>query len=155
MMVYDVYSGGNNFIQGFTVFSLGTILFFLITSAYMITRILTNTNIIADVLEKFVENEIAKTKNNPLQNFPGIIQISKIDEQGNISPVSDSTNSNPDFSRMHSEIINNLFKKPFATKKELEVMTLEELNKEKEEAIEKQDYERAARIRNIIDEKFK
>ena len=168
MMVVDFYTGGGKMMQGFEVFTLGAILFFVCSTAYIVTKILASTEVIVDTLTKFVEHEISKTKINPLQSlfgglgsmaFPGqtTIKIGSIDEDGNITPLDETKfSSKDDFIKYRNSILSEAFgQKPADIKKKLEDMTIEELKEEEKKAVDKQNFELAAAIINIIEEKKK
>jgi hypothetical protein len=171
IMAYDLYSGGSQFMHGFTVFSLGAILFFVSTTAYIATKILTNTDILADSMIKFFEHEMGKEEAglgmNPLQalfgkmgmGLPGMgagsIKMARMDEDGNITPLGEKTFSS------HEELIKHrdeLLQKAFGAKpgkKDIKEMSLEELEVERQQAVDSQKFELAAAIRDLIEEKKK
>ena len=112
-----------------------------------------------EVLDNLVSNEINKqqaNKQNPftamfngLSGIPGItsIKLAKMDEEGNIHSVSDANPSNL------GDVIRSLTTLPGG--KKLEDMNVDELNVELKKEIKKQDYEQAAKIRDLITEKKK
>lgn len=141
IMLVDLYTSGENFMQGFTVFFLGTICFFVCTIAYICTKISSSLEIISDSL---IRNQFESLKDmfstqSTLTNSPQI-QVTNI-EDGALS----------------EELLRVLFGKGKAAtaKKELVDMTLEELEIEKNKAIDSQDYEKCAHIRQLIEEKNK
>lgn len=172
-MIYDIYSGGNNFMQGFTIFSLGSILFLAGTTSYIVTKTLTNTEVLADVLARFIENEMRKEDGsiqNPIQslfgnlfgpgNLPGIpgqgtIRMATIDKDGNFKDLGEEKFSSPEeFLKHRNDILNRAFGgKQEQDKKKFEDMTLEELRTEEKQAVESQSFELAAALRDLINEK--
>ena len=153
-MIYNLYSG-TNLLTGFIVFSLGSILFALLSIAYMISKILTSTAVTVDILENIFKNKIEKDLNNKntlsdLFNKFGAniteIKIAKIDEEGNLSSV-----ENQNIPGL-VELIKELNNGPIGEIK-LEDMNIEELNYELKKDLDKQSYERAAKIRDLIQEK--
>ena len=60
IMVMDLYTGGDDFMQGFTTFCLGTILFFVCVIAYICTKINDNLSAITDSMIKFFDFEMNK-----------------------------------------------------------------------------------------------
>ncbi len=174
IMAYDAYSGGPNFTHGFNVFCLGTILFFVTISSYMITKILTSTSIIADVMTKFIEHEMTKTVNQPENPFTklfgglgnnglpgfgatGTLSISSLDEDGTITPLGETNFTNAeDLIKNRDEILNRAFgPKSGIQKKDINDMTIDELQAEEQLAISQQDFELAAAVRDLVLEKTK
>jgi len=161
IMAYDLYSGGPNFMKGFTVFCLSTTLFFSTTVAYMITKIITNTDTIAESLIRLVEHvEQNQQPINPLQALlgkfgiqsmtgPGTIKTSIFKSDGTITPLEEKTfNSNKE----RDEIILKAFSsKP--GKKSIHEMTITELKDEEKKAVDSQDFELAIAIRDLMNEK--
>jgi hypothetical protein len=175
-MIYDLYSSGPNFMQGFTIFSLSSILFLVSVTAFIATKILTNTEIMADVMAKFVAHEMKKEMSgggNPLQQFlqnlgmgggfPGMpnisgsIKMASVDEDGNITPLGEKEFKNPEeFLKYRNEILQKAFgKNPTKTKKKFEEMSIQELESEEQKAIDSQNFELAAAVRDLIKEKRK
>lgn len=177
IMIYDLYSDGPNFMQGFTVFSLSSILFLVSITSFIVSKVLTNTEVIADVLSRFMAHEMKKelaAGGNPLhqlfQNlgmgggFPGMpgqmkgsIKMTGMDEDGNIIPLGEREfNSPEEFIKHRNEILANAFgKHPGGAKKKFEDMTIQELESEEQKAIDSQNFELAAAVRDLIKEKRK
>lgn len=170
IMIYDLYSGGSNFMQGFNIFCLGSILFLVSVTSYMITKTLTNTEILADVMSKYIANEMAKEMKvniNPLQQlfgggFPpgmnmgtGSIKLSSIDKDGNITPLGEREFNNPEeLLKYRNEILNKAFgAKP--GKKQIQDMSTEELKEEEKKAVDNQQFELAAAIRDVLNRRLK
>jgi hypothetical protein len=165
IMVYNLYTGGPGFMHGFEVFCLSAILFFTSTTAYIATKILTNTDVIADSMIKFFEHEMRKEEvgMNPLQalfgkmGLPGMgagsIKMARMDEDGNITPLGEKTVSSPEELIKHRD---ELLFKAFGAKpgkKDIKEMSLEELEIERQQAVDSQKFELAAAIRDLIEEK--
>lgn len=153
--------------HGFTVFTLSAILFFASTTAYIVTKILTNTDILADSMVKFLEHEMDKEDSgvNPLQalfgkmGLPGMgagsIKMARMDEDGNITPLGEKSFSSPEELIKHRD---ELLAKAFGSKpdkKKIQDMSLEELQAEEIKAVGAQDFELAAAIRDLMEEKKK
>jgi len=173
MMVIDIATNGHNLIKGFEVFSLSMILLFVTITSYITTKILTGTDVLVDVMTRFLDNEISKSNKNPINNsiqslfsnlgglggFQGTtsIQIGKMDEDGNITPMDEQTfSSTEEFMKHRDEILAKAFgHKPTEVKKKLADMSVEELKVEEKKAVDKQDFELAAAIVNLIEEKKK
>lgn len=155
-MVYNFYLG-TPILNGFIVFCLGSILFISIIIAYMVSKVMTSTTVMVDVLENLLNNEIEKKTDNTnpfssLLNGLGAsitsIKIGKIDEDGNITSIGDQSVSGLE------EVMKNLnLNVNPITEKKLEDMTIKELQGELDKDIAKQSYERAAKIRDLIQEK--
>lgn len=138
IMLVDLYNSGENFMQGFTVFFLGTICFFVCTVAYICTKISASLEIISDSLIRNQFESLKDMFSTPTQNQPHI-QVTNI-EDGALS----------------EELMKVLFGgKVKSPKKELADMTLEELEIEKNKAIDSQDFEKCAYIRELIEDKTK
>lgn len=154
IMAYSLYSG-TNLLTGFIIFCLGSILFSSIVIAYMVSKILTSTTVMVDALENLVVNEIEKHTNinpfsalfNNVGGMPTIssIKIARMDEEGNMTSLDDQDQN---LSGLEG-IIKSLSVNPIV-EKTLEEMTIEELNAELKKDLEGQGYERAAKIRDII-----
>jgi len=169
MMVIDIATSGHNLIKGFEVFSLSMILLFVTITSYITTKILTGTDVLVDVMTRFLDNEISKSNKNPINNsiqslfsnlgglggFQGTtsIQIGKMDEDGNITPMDEQTfHSTEEFMKHRDEILAKAFKN---NSKKLEDMTINELREEEKKAVNMQNFELAASIVNLINEKSK
>jgi hypothetical protein len=169
IMIYDIYSDGPNFMKGFELFSLSSILLLVTVSAYMLTKVLTASEVMANIMGKYLQNEmvkeieknIANPQTNPLAaffgmgNFPGqgTIKMATMDEHGNIVPLGERTFSSPEELIKHrNDILNNAFGN---APKKLEDMTIEELKAEEKKAVENQEFELAACIVNLIQERAK
>jgi hypothetical protein len=92
-----------------------------------------------------------------MPGMSGSIKMSSIDEEGNITPLGEKEFSSPEeFLKYRNEILQKAFgKKPGSTKKKFEEMTVSELEAEEKKAIETQDFELAAAVRDLIKEKKK
>ena len=169
IMVNALYTSGPNFMQGFQIFCLGSILFLIAVTSYIVTKILTNTEFLAEVLTKMVAKEINKAEGNinPLQamfgqmgNMPpgmGTFKVARMDEDGNITPIGESKFSTPEELMKHRhEILAKAFGyKPENVKKKFEDMTLAELESEEKKAVDGQQFELAAALRDLIEERKK
>lgn len=164
IMIYDLLSGGDNFMQGFTVFSLSATLLLVTVIAYMVSKLMTASQKIADVLEKTLQDEMNHehpSTFNPLEAFfrmgafpgQGTIKMATIDENGNFIPLGEKQFSS------HEELIkhrNDILSKSFQNApKKLEDMTNEELKQEEKKAVDSQNFELAACIVNLIQERTK
>lgn len=158
IMVYSLYAGNSSFFTGFITCCLGAILFLSTMTVYMVSKILSSSSVIVEVLDNLVSNEINKQSaqsNNPFQSMfnglsgmPGItsIKVAKMDEDGNIQSVSDSNVSGLE------EVLKSLTA-GIKGEKKLEDMTIEELDSELNKEIARQGFERASKIRDLITEK--
>ena len=175
IMIHDAVDGGGEFMKGFTLFSLGTIMFICTSIAYLVTKAIANTEKIADALADLISHTIDKEAQaaggfnpsgiNPLMDlfkqFPGsnigstTINVSSIDEEGNISPMMTKTFDNPEEFLKHRD---EIFAKAFGTqpkdaKKKIDDMSIEELKIMEKEAVESQNFELATAIRDCIKQK--
>lgn len=174
IMVHDVITGGNEFMKGFTLFSLGTLIFICTSIAYLVTKTIANTekiaNALADLIDHTLDKEAQaaggfKMPGNPLMDlfkkFPGMnmgsttINVSSIDEEGNISPMMTKTFDNPeDFLKHRDEIFAKAFgTQPKDAKKKIDDMSIEELQEKEKEAADAEKWELAAAYRDAIDRK--
>jgi len=175
---YMIDSSINNtgeFMRGFTLFSLGAILFITTSIAYLVTKAIANTEKIADSLTKLMEYFIEKdstervrsslfppNSKNPLmdlfKDFPGgqfgstTVNISAIDEDGNVSPLTTKSFDNiEDFFKHRDEIIAEAFgTKPKDVKKKLDEMSIEELKEKEKQAANEEQWDLAAAYRDAI-----
>lgn len=163
IMIYDLIVPGPNFMMGFNIFCMSTILFFVAITAYMVTKLLTSTELIADVLTSLIENELAKEQKNtnPFQAMlnnlglpgSGSVKVARIDKDGTITPLTEGNFSNADeMVKQRDEILTRFFG---ATpgKKDIKNMTLEELQEEEKAAVAAQNFELAAAIRDVMKNK--
>ena len=132
IMIHDLIVPGPNFMMGFNIFCLSTILFFVTITSYIVTKVLTTSELMADVLTSLVENELAKSQknSNPIQTMlnnmgfsgPGSgtsVQIARIEKDGTVTPITDDN-----IIKKRDEILNQFFgAKP--GKKDIKDMTLE------------------------------
>jgi hypothetical protein len=174
IMIHDVISGGNEFMKGFTLFSLGTLIFIGTSIAYLVTKTIANTEKIANALADLIDHTLDKdaqaagvfnTGPNPLMDlfkkFPGMnmgsttINVSSIDEEGNISPMVTKTFDNPeDFLKHRDEIFAKAFgTQPKDAKKKIDDMSIEELQTKEKEASDAEKWELAAAYRDAIKRK--
>lgn len=162
IMAYDLYSGGPNFMQGFIVFCLGATLFFSASIAYIVTKTFNNTDTISDSLIKLLEflNESNQPPANPLQDLfskfgmgmPGLngtIKTSIMNEDGTITPLGEKTFSS-------NQERDDIIFKAMGTRpgmKDFKDMTIPELQAEEKKAVDSQNFEVAAAIRDLMNEK--
>lgn len=176
LMIASAVNHTNDFMTGFTLFSLGTLIFLGVSIAYLITKAQASINIIADALADFIDHTLDKeaaeatggfrVPANPLMDllkgkFPGVnfgqttINVSSVDEEGNISPMMTKTFDNvEDFFKHRDEIIAQTFgTQPKDVKKQIDDMTIEELQEKEKEAAAAQKFELAAAFRDAINRK--
>lgn len=142
IMVMDLYTGGDDFMQGFTTFCLGTILFFVCVIAYICTKINDKLSVVADSMINFFDFEISKgaspaVLSNLFSGFTG--------QPAEIKIMGSEQNEEAD------KLIKLLFGQNVKTKKTLEQMNATELEAEKAKAVDVQDFETAAKIQVLID----
>lgn len=167
-----------NFYQGepvmnsFQVFALSTILFLVSVISYIVTKTLTNTELMAKVLAEQLERQLEKEmeENSKRMGGPNIlssllggmmggpgqtsVSITAFDKNGNAISMGDKTFDNPEeLIKYRDEILEKYFGKKPAGKKEMKDMTVEELKAEEKKAVDNQDFELAAAIKSLIDEK--
>lgn len=142
IMVLDLYTGGDNFMQGFTTFCLGSILFFVCVIAYICTKINDKLSTVVDSMVNFFDYEINKNKPSSIISnmFTGF--GSKPPE---IKIMGSENNEEAD------KLIKLIFGDNKIVKKKLDEMNIIELETEKRKAIDAQEYEVAAQIRQLID----
>lgn len=176
IMIASLVNNTNNFMTGFTLFSLGTIMFLAVSIAYLVTKANENLNLIANALADFIDHTLDKeaaeatggfkVPGNPLMDllkgkFPGAsfgtttINVSSVDEEGNISPMMTKTFDNiEDYFKHRDEIIAQAFgTQPKDVKKQIEDMSIEELQEKEKEAAAAQKFELAAAFRDAINRK--
>lgn len=176
IMISSAVNRTNDFMTGFTLFSLGTLIFFAVSITYLITQANTSLNLIAETLANFIDHSLDreaaeatggfKVPSSPLMDllkgkFPGgnfgqtTINVSSIDEDGNISPMITKTFDNPeDFFKHRDEVIAQAFgTQPKDVKKKIDEMSIEELQEKEKEAAASQKFELAAAFRDAINRK--
>jgi len=176
IMISSAINHTSDFMTGFTLFSLGTIMFLCVSIAYLITKANNSLELIAGALADFIDHSLDKeaaeatggfkVPTHPLLDllkgkFPGgsfgqtTINVSSIDEEGNISPMMTKTFDNPeDFFKHRDEIIAQAFgTQPKDVKKQIDEMTIEELQEKEKEAAAAQKFELAAAFRDAINRK--
>lgn len=152
-MVHAILTDKTNFLQAFEIFSLSTILFVVVLTSYMIAKVLTNTEIIAEVMTKFIQNEMAKNSFNPMQGIQNLLgmgmpKIITLDES--------QFSSSEEFQKHRDELLRKAFGyNPGDVQKKLEQMSIEELKIEEKKAVDNQNFELAAAIVSLIEEKKK
>lgn len=160
MMAYQIYTGKYEFLPAYTTMALSLVLFLVTVTAYMITKVMTSTEIIAESLIKLIQMDSGIAPQNPLGalfgglvNGPGTIQVSKMDDDGKLVPFAEKQFSTPEeFIKYRNELVAKALSKD-GGKKKLEDMSIEELTKEEKKAVESQDFETAAAIVSLIEEK--
>lgn len=178
IMIANAINHSYDFMTGFTLFSLGTILFISISITYLITKANQNLNLIAGALADLINhtlNKEAAQSQSSFNQFPnpqqlmdllkGKIQggnfgsttlnVSSIDEQGNISPIVTKTFDSPeDFLKHRDEIFARAFgAKPDEVKKKIDEMSIDELKEKEKEAADAENWELAAAYRDAISRK--
>lgn len=163
IMAYNLFTGGNDFTHGFIYFSLGFILAIGIVCLYTLTQILDSNKELANAVTELLLNAIDKNKkDNPINSLfgsigvplSGIIKTYRTDTAGN--PVSSEINFNSqeEYFAHRDAIIAKLFGlESTEVKHTLEDMTIEDLQKREQQAVDNQDFESAAAIRDAIDRK--
>jgi len=175
MASYGVYTmvsdalHGSDIGRGFLFFSLGILIIGVAAILYTLGAVLNNLkdmnlnlipllmqgkgeqpqNPLADLFNHFKNN----MDRNEMPDFPlsGSMTIAKMNEDGSITPLEKREFSSPE--EMH-QFRDEMLKKAFAKKdKKLEDMSIQELEVERDKAVDEQNYELAAAIRNLIEEK--
>lgn len=159
---------GTPLMEGFQVFALGIIMFTVLLSGYMISKILSYTELISDTLTNLLEHTLKDTKNpsfNPMEALfgpgglpgSGTIKMARMEEDGTITPYFEKEfNNQEEFIKHRNELLSKaLGNQPDGSKKKVEDMSLDELKEEEKKAVSSQDFELAACIRDAIDEKTK
>lgn len=159
IMTYDLYSGGPNFMKGFTIFCLGSILFLATIISYSLSKLITNNELLTDTMIKFVENEIDKVQAQAPNAFGpngGIpFPFGSSTMTFNIDPANPESGSGITENFSSKNLMDVFFggMKPPVEQKKLEDMTIEELEVEKLIAVKAQLYTKAAEIRDLIQKK--
>lgn len=160
MMTYQLYTGKYEFLPAYTTMVISLVLFIVTVIAYMITKVMTSTEIIAESLIKLVELESDNAPQNSLDALfgglmsgPGTIQVSHINEDGKMTPFEEKQFSTPEeFINYRNELVVKALSKD-GGKKRLEDMSIDELKNEEKKAVDSQDFETAAAILSLIEEK--
>ncbi|MCC7514216.1 MAG: hypothetical protein IT212_05965 [Bacteroidia bacterium] len=153
IMIYDAVKHGTDFMKGFELFGIGSILFIVTLSAYMISDISNNVKTIASSLADYMESELNEEESNsPMFMFRAM--------QTFASSPQNSFESKEKFLDHRNEaivnhLVNNMGLNQENAKRKFEIMSLEELQSEKAKAEGEQNYELAAMFRDAIEEKKK
>jgi hypothetical protein len=148
LMIYSLLTDKTSFLQAFEVFSLSSILFLVCIASYMIAKILTNTEVLSQVMAKFIQNEMTKSI-NPLAGLFGGMGLG----MPKIITLDESQFSSPEeFHKHRDEILGKVFGNKA---KNLNDLTIDELKLEEKKAVDNQDFELAAAIISLIEEKKK
>lgn len=169
-MISDLFNGGD-IGRGFLFFSLGTIIIGVSAILYTLGAVLENlkninTSLIPMILQgqggnnkpanpfEDLLNQIKSQvgRNPDMPDFPlsGSMTIAKMNEDGTITPLEKREFSSPEEMRQFRD---EMLKKAFANKnKKLEDMSVQELESERVKAVEAQDFELAAAIRDLINQ---
>lgn len=160
IMGYNLFTGKHEYLPGFTTFSLSTILLLVTLSAYMLTKMMTSMEVLAESILKIIIADSNPAPQNPLASLfggllsgPGTIQVSTIDEKtGKMIPFEEKEFNTPEeFVKYRNELVAKALGDNFERK--LEDMSIEELRKEEKKAVDSQDFETAAAIVSLIEEK--
>jgi hypothetical protein len=178
MSVYGIYSmisdafNNGDIGRGFLFFSLGTILIGVAAILYTLGAVLENlksinTSLIPMILQgqgggqpknpfedlmNQIKNQVDRNTGIP-KDFPlsGSMTIAKMNEDGTITPLEKREFSSPEEMRQFRD---EMLNKAFANKnKKLEDMSVQELEAERVKAVDEQDFELAAAIRDLINQK--
>jgi hypothetical protein len=178
-MIADVSQGGE-LIKGFMYFSLGIILTLSMLTIYAISALTDAVKILGDLMFKQTKKDMISNMfggGNPLGGSPqggsgehplaqlfkkiaedsqrgefgnGRIKITRMDKDGNMHSLGEREfKSHEDLIKFRDEVLSGAFGKDV----DLKDMTIEQLQKEELKAVEKQDFELAASIRDLISEK--
>lgn len=175
-MISDVSEGGE-IIKGFMYFSLGTILALSMLTIYAIGALTDAVKILGDLMFKQTKKDMISNMfggGNPMGGSPqgehplaqllkriaedtrngefgnGKIKITRMDKDGNMHSLGEREfKSHEDLIKFRDEVLSGAFGKDV----DLKDMTIEQLQREELNAVEKQDFELAASIRDLINEK--
>lgn len=159
-MIVSLVTHNNEFKSGLELFLLGTITFIITLVAYVVGKILDNTQIIAKTLADVLDNmDSGPQPMSPFSEmfgggfpFTGSVKVAKIDKDGNITSLGENEfHSKEEFIKFRNEFINKAMGKD--NKKQISDMTLEELESERIAAEERQDFELCKMLRDLINER--
>lgn len=176
-MISDISDGGE-LIKGYMYFSLGIILALSMLTIYAIGALTDAVKILGDLMFKQTKKDMIQnmfgggmggspqdgkgehplaqllkriaedTRNGEFGN--GKIKITRMDKDGNMHSLGEREfKSHEDLIRFRDEVLSGAFGKDV----DLKDMTVEQLQQEEIKAVDKQDFELAASIRDLINEK--
>lgn len=167
-MIHDITNGGD-IGRGFMFFSLGLIIIGMSAILYSIGAIVDNLKRLNEMIlplilqskeEEEEENPFAKilqhiknSRGGDMPDFPlsGSMTIAKMNEDGSYTPLEKREFNSPEEMRQFRD---EMLKKAFSkNEKKLEDMSVQELEVERVKAVDAQDFELAAAIRDLINQK--
>lgn len=139
IMVYDVVTNGNQFMKGFELCGIGSILFVVSISAYIISENQTSINKIAHSLGDFLQYDIQRE--NELRH---VLQMLQMQSAGldNHEFENEQERDQVIASAMGLKLEN--------AQRRIELMSIEELNEARVQAVVDQQFEYAAALRDAI-----
>jgi hypothetical protein len=140
IMVYDIVTHGDQFMKGFELCGIGSVLFIVSISAYMISENQTSLNNISHSLGDFMQYDI--DRENELRHVIQLLQI-----QNN------NTHEFQTEEERDQVIANAMGLKLENAKRKIEIMSVEELNEARAQAVSNQEFEYAAALRDAIQRK--
>lgn len=166
---------GDEIIPGVIIFSLGAILALVTFSMYALSAIVSS---LKEITEKLIPlaikgSMVKDSKPNPMADFinslrknmmndndddddnelptSGTMTIMRVNDDGTHTPIERREfNSPEELQRLRDELINKALSKK---DKKLEDMSVDELEVEREKAVEAQDFELATAIRDLINQR--
>jgi hypothetical protein len=150
VMMANAVLDHTSLIPGFHCFALGSILFLVTASSYMITQILASAKITSVLVSNLTELILSRNQaQNPfsalINGLQGHIQMGEVNLDGTVTPLGGSRN----------DLISRFFGQPGQPPKKLEELSIEELEAKRKEFIDTQRFEEAAAVRDLIAEKKK
>lgn len=141
IMVYDVVTGGNQFMKGFELCGIGSVLFVVCISAYIIYENQNSINNISHSLADFFQYDMQREVQ--LRHLLQMMQM----QQGGMEVHFESEEERDQI------IANAMGLKIENAQRKIEIMTVEELNEARAQAVIDQNFEYAAALRDAIQRK--
>lgn len=140
IMIYDIVTHGSQFMTGFELCGIGCILFVVSISAYMISENQTSLNNISHSLADFLQYDI-----NREHEMRHLIQLFQMQGSNNHEFESEEERD--------SIIANAMGLKLENAQRKIEIMSIEELKEARAQAVNDQNFEYAAALRDAIQRK--
>lgn len=140
VMIYDIVTHGNQFMKGFELCGIGSVLFIVSISAYMISDNQTSLNNISHSLADFLQYDMERE--NELRHVIQLFQMQ-----------SSNAHEFQTEEERDQVIANAMGLKLENAQRKIEIMSIEELNEARAQAVSDQNFEYAAALRDAIQRK--
>lgn len=145
IMIYDVINHGNQFMKGFELCGIGTAVFVVTISAYILCEVQKKQQETATALGDFIQYDMHRE-----DEFRHMFQMMSL---MNGQKQNEDEDHFEDENHRDQIIAQGMGLKLENAKRRLELMTMDELQQERARAVSEQQYEYASAIRDVIAKK--